>query len=176
MKQITLGSFEVKSGKLMVSDPCYSPDTWCQTVVDNVLNGAWTVVAMLDTIPGWGERVVSLRAFHAASQPSLTDTCEGLRGLGVDSGQMGIFCLDSYQVDGRGEYDDKDSFYGKACSLTSGKRHGGVMPGGCVSSSGFGDGSYSGFIWKDNSGKVKSAQVVFITDDEDEEDFQEEEE
>jgi hypothetical protein len=37
MNQITL------SENVMVSDPCYTPDTWCQTKLDNVLPGLYNV-------------------------------------------------------------------------------------------------------------------------------------
>ena len=37
MKTITL------SENVMVSDPCYSPDTWCQTKLNNVLPGNYIV-------------------------------------------------------------------------------------------------------------------------------------
>lgn len=34
-------AFEVKSGALRVTDPCYSMDTWCAGTTENVLNGTW---------------------------------------------------------------------------------------------------------------------------------------
>ncbi|QOC57974.1 hypothetical protein phiK7B1_119 [Pseudomonas phage phiK7B1] len=33
--------FDVKSGALRVTDPCYSMDTWCAGTAKNVLNGRW---------------------------------------------------------------------------------------------------------------------------------------
>lgn len=36
-----LGSFDVHSGELIVSDPCYSLGTWCQGKLENVRNGEW---------------------------------------------------------------------------------------------------------------------------------------
>lgn len=33
--------FDVKSGALRVTDPCYSMDTWCAGTTKNVLNGRW---------------------------------------------------------------------------------------------------------------------------------------
>ena len=41
MDRNSVGGFEVKSGKLMVSDPCYKKDTWCQKVLNDVRNGKW---------------------------------------------------------------------------------------------------------------------------------------
>lgn len=34
-------TFEVSSGALRVTDPCYSPGVWCSGQVENVLNGNW---------------------------------------------------------------------------------------------------------------------------------------
>lgn len=36
---IALGEFKCKSGKLIVSDPCYPLGTWCQLVLNNVKEG-----------------------------------------------------------------------------------------------------------------------------------------
>ncbi|UKL15019.1 hypothetical protein hairong_115 [Pseudomonas phage hairong] len=33
--------FEVKSGALRVTDPCYNMETWCAGTTENVLNGIW---------------------------------------------------------------------------------------------------------------------------------------
>lgn len=37
----SLLSFEVSSGALRVTDPCYSLDTWCAGQLQNVMNGEW---------------------------------------------------------------------------------------------------------------------------------------
>ena len=34
-------SFEVKSGALRVTDPCYDMDTWCAGTLEDVKNGKW---------------------------------------------------------------------------------------------------------------------------------------
>lgn len=34
-------TFVLASGKLRVTDPCYTPDTWCATVLDGAKNGVW---------------------------------------------------------------------------------------------------------------------------------------
>lgn len=36
-----LKPFEVKSGALRVTDPCYSMETWCAGTTENVMNGQW---------------------------------------------------------------------------------------------------------------------------------------
>jgi hypothetical protein len=41
IKMAKAQGFEVKSGALRVTDPCYSMDTWCAGTTNNVLNGRW---------------------------------------------------------------------------------------------------------------------------------------
>ena len=54
-----------------------------------------------------------------------------------------------------------------ACSLTLSKNRGGIMlDKGVISESGFGDGSYSLYIGKNEAGKIVSASIIFIADDE----------
>ena len=38
IKKIMIKQFEVTSGKLVCSDPCYTIPTWCQGIVENVEN------------------------------------------------------------------------------------------------------------------------------------------
>ena len=37
--EFNVGRFEIKSSKVLVSDPCYQLDTWCNGIVNNVRNG-----------------------------------------------------------------------------------------------------------------------------------------
>lgn len=37
---VSLGQFEITSGKMIVTDPCYSKGTWCAGVLD-AKNGIW---------------------------------------------------------------------------------------------------------------------------------------
>ena len=61
-----------------------------------------------------------------------------------------------------------DTWY-RACSdLTLSDEQWGVLPNGVVSSSGFGDGSYQVFGYKDAYDKYVAFAVVFIEDEEEE--------
>lgn len=42
-KEILLGTFENKSGTLIVSDPCYDLGTWCQGIIENAKKKLRTV-------------------------------------------------------------------------------------------------------------------------------------
>lgn len=183
----TIGLFEVKSGKLMVTDPCYDRGTWCQGIVENVANGQW--VASIEVMDdkqthGWGERVSKLVA--RLNGATLIQGVKAEFEVGVDSGQAGIF--DEGQYPGSkaeiGEYGDTETFYGRVCDLTHDEKdrskHAGIIdmddgPFGVASSSGYGDGGYSATIYRDGAGACIGVMIDFMGEDtldgdEDEED------
>ena len=54
MKQIQLGE------KVMVSDPCYGLNTWCQGVLENVLPGDYRCNIEYSDEGDWGMRVSAI--------------------------------------------------------------------------------------------------------------------
>lgn len=170
-----LGTFEVISGKLRVTDPCYTKDTWCSGVLDNVAIGKWSAYTEISDAGSWGKRVATLTVMHESISNtrnwSLTDI-----DVGVDSGQAGFFDESFYPEGKVGEYDDLDSFYGQVFQMTLSENRAGVIPFGAVSRSGYGDGSYNCFVCRNDDGLVVAAKIEFITDEEYEEDYYDEEE
>ena len=181
--------FEVTSGKLVCSDPCYSIPTWCQGIVDNVKNGVWGAEINLSDEGDWGTRVASLYIVNEDANAKMTGIEtkifeeEPLNfNAGVDSGQFGFFDFAHYRNDESAkdlkkyEFGDNydiqsgDTWYRACCKLTLGDEQWGVLPNGVVSSSGFGDGSYDVFGYKDAYGEYVAFAVVFIYDDEGDED------
>jgi hypothetical protein len=161
---VELGAFRVKSGKLVVSDPCYSPGTWCQGTLDNVRKGVWKALVEVSDEGNWGQRVSTIIVHHESlgSVEAEDFTEKATFEVGVDSGQAGFWDAE-YFCGGQGEYDELGTFYGDACTQTLRTKVGaGVMPGGCVSSSGYGDGGYECTYVKSTRGKVVAARVVFI--------------
>lgn len=141
----------------MVSDPCYTPDTWCQTKLNNVLPGLYNVeVVRHDEGTGWGVRVSSITVIHEDYTDN--DDWEQHSECGVDSGQCGIFCMTGYRNDELSKsittptldnpfvlpYNDKggDMWYEKMCHFTLCEPQWGLYDTGVVSSSGIGDGMY----------------------------------
>ena len=173
-KIVTVGSFEVHSGKMMVSDPCYSPDTWCQGVLENVENGKWTsLIVKTDDTLGWGERVAELIVFHDSIEP-FDDIMEDYFcaweetdiDVGVDSGMAGFYDLPKF----KGAEEDRD-WYDDICNqmfhvndLPPHHTNDGVIVcgSGVVSTSGYGDGGYKCYIFKNKNGKIDMAKIVFI--------------
>jgi len=184
--------FNVTSGKMVLSDPCYELDTWCQNVVENVKNGEWNA----SVIKNEGRRIKQLRSWCEGeiTEDGLIDVIEAgdfnrspfhienFRDGGVDSGQFGHFDFDTYRSDesakdlekydfGR-EFDlkDGDSWYRAVCNLTLGVESWGVLPNGVVSSSGYGDGNYETIGIKNLDGKYVGFVTTFIYDKDFEED------
>ena len=170
MNQITL------SENVMVSDPCYSPDTWCQTKLTNVLPGKYNVeVDKHDEGTGWGVRVSSITVIH---EDYVDDgDWEQHSECGVDSGQCGIFCMTGYRNDELSKsittptldnpfvlpYNDKggDMWYEKMCHFTLHKDQWGLYDTGVVSSSGIGDGQYPLDVMMDGD-KIVGMRITYL--------------
>ena len=171
MRRITIGEFEIVSGRVIVSDTCYDIGTWCAGVLTNVMNGPWTAfVVALE-----GGRVDKLLAFHGNVDRVLPWQSTPLT-IGVDSGQAGIFDAEHFKKDedvksvarlGTEIICEDEPWYSICCDITLHSEHSaGVIPYGCVSSSGYGDGSYRCYIQKDDQGFVVGIQIEFITAEE----------
>lgn len=160
---IYLGEFEVTSGRLRVTDPCYNKDTWCSGVL-NVPNGTWVSHLMMSDEGGWGTRVAIILIVKKDSQGYEKDWSLTNIDVGVDSGQAGFFDDAKYPEDPH----EDDAFYDSVCNLTLGPNSGGVLPFGAVSSSGYGDGGYNCYVSYVN-GEIVAAKIVFIGDESEEE-------
>jgi len=179
MNHISIGSFVQESDEMMISDPCYERDTWCQGIIPNVKSGKWNAHIAKHAFKSWGERVVEIVAIHSdydeATYQELSWNESNIE-VGVDSGQAGIFDNKFYDPPGPGHSPIKnpDSFYAKCCEKTGSKQQAGVLPHGAVSSSGFGDGGYKAYEMTEY-GKVYAVKIEFICCDEmDEEDGEDE--
>jgi len=170
MNQITL------SENVMVSDPCYTPDTWCQTKLNNVLPGKYNVeVDKHDEGTGWGVRVSSITVIHEDYTDN--DDWEQHSECGVDSGQCGIFCMTGYRNDELSKsittptldnpfvlpYNDKggDMWYEKMCHFTLCEPQWGLYDTGVVSSSGIGDGMYPLDVMMDGD-KIVGMRITYL--------------
>jgi hypothetical protein len=186
MNQITL------SENVMVSDPCYTPDTWCQTKLNGVLPGRYNVEVEKSDQGDWGTRVSGITILHE----SITDDGVSLEWedhseCGVDSGQCGIFCMTSYRNDemsesittpdvnfNLGDYrkdDGGEKWYEKMCRFTLSEDQFGLYDTGVVSSSGIGDGLYPLEVMMDKE-KIVGMRITYLgnsdedlLDDEDDE-------
>jgi hypothetical protein len=186
MNQITL------SENVMVSDPCYSLDTWCQTKLNGVLPGLYNVEVEKSDEGDWGVRVSGITILHESiTDDGISLEWEDHSECGVDSGQCGIFCMTSYRNDELSEsitspetdfvlpYNDTegDKWYEKMCRFTLSKDQFGLYDTGVVSCSGIGDGLYPLEVMMDKE-KIVGMRITYLgnsdedlLNDEDDEEF-----
>lgn len=174
-----IGRFSL-GNKVMVSDPCYGTNTWCQGVLENVRKGFWDAyIKMCDKGP-WGNRVAELVAINL----DYNDEYDGLTSedinelqefeVGVDSGTAGIFDYEYYCKHHDTKHADED-WYEKQI-------HHQFFPGvdssdwqnsvftefnGVASSSGYGDGGYDCYVAHNEEGEIVGIKIVYISDIED---------
>lgn len=165
-----VGIFNVSSGVLVATDPCYESSMDDTNAIKNVKNGKWMCFVVTEKVSGWGERVKRLCVNHeefnddADNQP--WEMCEFV--VIVDSGQAGFF-------DGGMVHHTHEELYDYICKNS---RNGMVGENYAVSSSGFGDGGYECSVTRNENGEVVAAIIEFISDEDEEiveEDYVEEE-
>lgn len=150
--------------KVIVTDPCYSLDTWCNYIVSNVLPGEYKTSVKLTDGGFWGERVAELIAINTnyQTQPLRWELVS--TDIGVDSGQCGIYDF-SYRLS-FGNSCQGSFFYKKACKCTDKEeRYGEQEDSGVTSCSGYGDGCYYLYIAKNQQKEVVAMKIVFIKED-----------
>ena len=131
LQKFKLGTFEVTQPKLIISDPCYAPGTWCMGIVPNAQPGIWEAEIGFFHEGKHDAAVAYLAAFHQHCPPkNQLIAREELFKVGVDSGQAGVFDKPFYRA-------------GADAGQTLHTDHyAGVIPHGVVSNSGYGDGGY----------------------------------
>ena len=160
-----IGLFKVQSNKLRISDPCYDKDSWFTGLIDDIRKGDWEV--HVKTI---NNRVAELSAYHTNIKRTTLKKSKWVEQdieIGIDSGQC-IICDDEfYPKEDKGSYDDDNSFYGKCCNLTHKNGGVGVLDFGVVSSTGYGDGTYTCLVLEEKN-EVVGVKVLFIEEEDDE--------
>lgn len=156
--------------RVYLTDPCYSPGTWCQ-VVTAVKPGAWHCHVEFVTDEHMGSYVSKLICRHEDYPDTEIAKSPEFLSLGVDSGQFGMFDADFYE---ESSDDEKKSqiIYSRICQITldDTKGRNGTVDDKCiVTSSGYGDGMYSARVAKDENGTIVGVEIDFIVSDDYEE-------
>lgn len=162
----------VMGSEIMVTDPCYKPDTWCQSVVHSVKEGTYLpFVKVVET--DWCERVAQTWIIHKDHVFNLNeDNFEYIEmSAGVDSGQAGFY--DHKRWLQMHEQNLFDNFYEGNCDITLGRKeykgHAGVYEDwGFVSNTGYGDGSYP-ILAASVEDKIVGLSIQFIWEDNEDE-------
>jgi hypothetical protein len=173
--KITLGN------EVMVSDPSYKIGIWCQAKLDNVLEGAYVVcIEKIDT-EDWGIRNSRLIVLHENYVPTMNadDWIIHPTEIGVDSGQAGIFSIETFRndkveiktpektYDGRNfafpVEEEGDAWYQKMCRMTLADLQSsyGTYENGVVCTSGLGDGGYVLMVAQNVEGKIVGMTIDF---------------
>ena len=175
------------TGEILLTDPCYDEGTWCTAKV-TLPKGTYNCYSR-----EYNGRVASIfilkEDFDSKAELYTVDLDNPIGNLGVDSGQLGIFNAEKYnkavskevfEESLEGEFphedwkrvwkddtSDKEKFYECCCNHTLKKGNCGVIEDtGFVSSSGYGDGSYTAFYLNDFKDNIVGLQVIFIDEDE----------
>lgn len=166
MAKKSIGAFEVSSGTVIVSDPCYKlPVKSYQGELENVKKGTWNASVTINE-----GRCGELIATHSESPKRLVRWKRAPFEVGVDSGQAGIFDKSVYDNEETVTEEPKFTFsrpdykwYCMCCDRTLYTDiRAGVVPGGAVSQSGYGDGGYDCYTIKDRDGEIIAIKIVFI--------------
>lgn len=168
-----LGTLEIRSGKVIASDPCYNSGIWCASEITDVLNGKYIAQMNIIDCNRWGDRVGVLEIIHEDYKDKL-DECdmEYDSTCGVDSGTFSLSDKIYYNLFHEKELDEE--WYDVYVCGMEGRGHivGDAM---AMSYSGYGDGGYPVYARREpKNGYVVSIFVDFLgiyDDEEEEQDF-----
>lgn len=161
--------------KVMVSDPCYGLNTWCQGVLENVLPGTYNCDVEYSDEGAWGVRVAAIEVTHENCGVYMFDIADFV--VGVDSGQAGIFDYEyyaRYHMDDMSDSEVDDDWYDRVCDITlSSESAGTVDEFGFVSSSGYGDGSYDCWVARNKDGYIVAIRIEYIPEEDEYDEYDE---
>lgn len=143
----------------MVSDPYYSVGTWCQQILEDVLEGTYIITPYVGEIEGWGNRVVDLVLRHENYKYNYKCCPREIvsEDIGVDSGMCGIYDL-NYFIESK-EVDFEKFF---ATVENAANPFGTHDCMGVTTRSGCGDGVYTCYVGRRKDGKIVSIRLNFI--------------
>lgn len=149
--KITLGEH------VIVSDPSYQWDIWCNIHLD-IKPGTYDCFVEKDKKNG---RISKLLVLHEQSEGKEDLIYES--SAGVDSGQMGVFDMDYYMKNQPDDdFDNLKSWYRQICQLTLRDKGYGTKDKKCVvSRSGYGDGTYPVYCGRDKDGFITSIMIDY---------------
>lgn len=163
--------FEIKSGKLNITDPCCEAGYTLALYDLAAKNGLWS--SEVATHGVWDRVNSKLLAYHTESAKGkpvgfdqMRKEWKSLGTVAVVTGQAGVFDAGEYpQGPITGHLGDLSTFYGKACKITleSDNLFGVVDSMGVVSRSGCGDGTYEAF-GQFEADELTAVLVVFVLD------------
>lgn len=176
MKTRKVESFNITSGRICITDPCYDKDANGTLYNLKAVKGKWYGEINYEDCKQFGNRVANLVVYSQNIEDIVKSFKFKLlsKKIYVDSGQCGIFDYKeypNYELNPQEKEYGTDSFYSRCCQNTLKKDFGVVDNIGIVSSSGFGDGCYTVYGIKNNKEELICISLVFISDVKDSIDF-----
>jgi hypothetical protein len=181
-ESVKLGSFELTTPRIVISDPGYYLDTvktdGLGAVVAKCRVGTWKAEVIIKHFKKPKMSLTSeLLTWHVDfKKPSALQWQKQKHPIGADYGQAGIYDLAHFHDDGIvpetiewtvghfGPADESDLWYSYCCELTTHNPNGSVIPFGVVTNAGKGDGSYEYSLARDEKGAVIGVWIVFVDD------------
>ena len=175
----SIGTFQVKSSRLLAIDPCYDED-FQGAEISRPLKGTWSA-----SVTRKEGRVATLLAEAVGGKPE-TGWIEVGGEVGVDAGQAGIFDMGGWRQDKEALVDAEslkvakdhpdfeptkwckenkgkgERFYAACCLRTLGPKACGVIGVGAVSESGWGDGCYTAYVRRNAKGLAVAVKIRFL--------------
>lgn len=157
--------------RVIVSDPAYSPNMWCQGVVQNMKPGAYKVYGEVIDCGDWGNRVSRIWIIHedyinADINALLNYKFEEFE-VGVDSGNAGIYDFEYYQNLYAGNTRPND-WYDRIPEVTYNNPTGqyfGTLDEKCIiASAGYGDGTYTCQTGRNDADECVYVEVDFAVE------------
>ncbi len=177
-KYVALGKFTLTGDMLRVTDPCYTKETWCAGVIENMKPGEYNAYVAYDADGRVEMLLVAHSTYKNARQMANKIAVDDDKiwyqywkmidaEIGVDSGQCGLF--DEQKVFDATQFTEvpdcgfecDNAWYATCCALTLSSKQAGVVPCGAVSSSGWGDGCYPAFVLRDAEDIGVAACIVY---------------
>lgn len=166
----TVGTINLTTGKVTITDPCYDKGTWCTAELENVHKGEWKATIDVVDSGNWGNRVDSLNITAVGESIIREELIPA--DIGVDAGVCGIF-------EDKPNYNYDDGSWDSVCDELEG--FGGLAAKtnnfqcvGVWSDSGYGDGSYDAYVGYNKEDEIVSITVYYgvnaATEDDKEED------
>ena len=149
------------NGKVEITDPCYDKDSWCRLTTD-IKPGNYYLLYFEKDEGDWGTRVAQIAILNSDEEmdsfdiDNLVEFCIG--EIGVDAGLAGFF-------ENKPDYDD-DAWVEFCNNLRNKDADADVWQIDCgyFSESGYGDGGYLVFGYKNDKNEVVGLCIYFIDD------------
>lgn len=176
-----IGTFEVKSGAMIVTDPSYDIGKHYQGMFLNVQKGTWNASVEQTSENNENHYNKEIQIMADSISPHTVYFWEEVWGqtIGVDSGMVGFFDLESYQkvkINEDGEQMERDvtiiehnakQWYQTCCDQRNSSNQAGIVDTyGVVTASGHGDGVYPLAVAKKADGTIIGFRLQFIEEEE----------